>query len=146
MIAYIAAFCIITGCFFMFIAGLGVFRLPDIYMRLHASTKATSLGAGLLLIAAIIKIGNLATVTQSIIIIAFIFLTAPVGAHMLGRAAYFRKIPQWDRSITDEAKDMVDVKRHRLGTPDRFAGSKPRPQHRNKRPRRSRRPSGENGN
>lgn len=124
MITYLTAFFILLGCLLMFIAGLGIFRLPDIYMRLHSSSKVPSLGIGLLLIAAILNIGDIATITQSAIIIIFIFLTAPVGAHMLARAAYFRHIPQWKRFVADEGKGMVDVKRHYLGTPKRFSGHK----------------------
>jgi multicomponent Na+:H+ antiporter subunit G len=104
---------IASGTFFMFLAGLGILRMPDVYTRMHASTKAASLGAGLILIAAAIYFGDLAVVTRALLTTFFIFLTAPVAAHMLGRSAYFLGVPRWKKTVMDEMEHNID---HRDGT------------------------------
>ncbi len=98
---------VLLGAFLMFLAGLGVVRMPDLFMRMHASTKGASLGVALLLIAAALKFQDLSVVTKALITAAFIFITAPVAAHVLGRAAYARKIPLWDHSVIDEGRGHI---------------------------------------
>jgi multicomponent Na+:H+ antiporter subunit G len=107
VIHYLILVLIALGAFFTFIAGFGVLRMPDIYTRMHASTKAASLGAALMLIAAAFYFQEIAVVTRIAITTVFIFLTAPVAAHMLGRAAYLMKVQQWEGSVIDEAKDVL---------------------------------------
>jgi multicomponent Na+:H+ antiporter subunit G len=93
------------GTFLMFLAGLGIFRMPDVFTRMHASTKGASLGVALLMIAASLHFQELGITTKAILTIAFVFLTAPVAAHVLGRAAYRRGTPLWDRTVIDELRD-----------------------------------------
>lgn len=95
----------VSGAFFVFVAGLGVFRMPDIYLRIHAATKASSLGIGLLLIALILMNPTAPVIMKSVMMIFFVFLTAPVAAHMLGRAAYLHHTPGWAGTKKDELKD-----------------------------------------
>lgn len=104
---------IASGTFFMLLAGLGILRMPDVYTRMHASTKAASLGVGLILIAAAIYFGDLAVVTRALLTTFFIFLTAPVAAHMLGRSAYFLGVPRWKKTVMDEMEHNID---HHDGT------------------------------
>jgi len=88
-----------VGTFFMMIAALGIYRMPDVYNQLHTSTKAATLALVNLLIGAMIDQGSLSVITKSVLILAFHFMTAPVAAHMIARAQY----PQaWDQSIMDE--------------------------------------------
>jgi len=98
---------VLLGALLMFLAGLGVLRMPDLFTRMHASTKGASLGVALLLIAAALRFQDLSVVTKALITTAFIFITAPVAAHLLGRAAYACKIPLWDRSVIDEARGKI---------------------------------------
>jgi len=86
--------CLAAGVFFLFAAGLGVLRLPDAYCRMHASTKAASLGIGFLLLALALAFRETSVSTKALIIVFFIFLTAPVAGHLLGRAAYRRGVPE----------------------------------------------------
>lgn len=92
------------GVALMFLAGLGILRMPDLFTRMHASTKGASLGVAMLMIAAGLFFWDLGVTTKAIITTVFIFLTAPVAAHLLGRAAYSRQIPLWENSIIDEAR------------------------------------------
>jgi multicomponent Na+:H+ antiporter subunit G len=98
---------IALGSILMVLAGLGILRMPDLFTRMHASTKGASLGVALLLAAAAIHFGALPVVTKAIITTAFIFITAPVAAHVLGRAAYARRIPLWKHSVIDEARGHI---------------------------------------
>lgn len=84
----ISAALLVVGALFMLLAGLGLLRLPDLFTRLQAATKASTLGVGYMLLAAAIHFQDLAVTTRAVLIVAFFFLTAPVGAHMIARAAY----------------------------------------------------------
>ena len=86
----------------MLATAVGLLRLPDIYMRMHAITKAGTLGVGLVLLAVAVFFGELGVVTRSLAAIAFVLLTAPVSAHMIGRAAYLDKVRLWEGTLVDE--------------------------------------------
>lgn len=78
-----------VGLFFMLVAAIGVLRMPDLFTRMHAATKASTLGISSILLAALVYFqASGAVATKVVLIILFFFLTAPVGAHALGRAAY----------------------------------------------------------
>lgn len=80
---------LLIGGAFLLIGSIGLFRLPDFYMRLHAPTKASTLGIGSILIASIIFYsfkGDGLSIKEFLITL-FIFLTAPITAHMLSKAA-----------------------------------------------------------
>lgn len=86
--------CLVGGAFAL-IAGLGVLRLPDVLIRMHASTKAGTLGSGLILAALAFHFGDGAVTAKVIVAIAFLMLTAPIAAHMIGRAAMRQGISLW---------------------------------------------------
>lgn len=98
---WVASILAVGGAFFIFVAGLGTFRFPDIYMRMHAATKAGSLGLGLFLAAIAILNPDPHIVIKCVAIIGFIFLTAPVAAHLIGRAAYLHHIQLSRRTRSD---------------------------------------------
>lgn len=97
-----AAIFFIAGAFFMFLAGLGVYRFPDLFSRMHAATKAASFGIGLMLIGLMILYFSWYWMIFSILIVLFVFITAPVAGHMLGRVAYIRNVPLYEKTIKDE--------------------------------------------
>lgn len=80
----------VLGVAFLLISAIGIVRLPEFYMRVHAPTKGTTLGLSLLLIATAIDARNTTSVTRAILTILFLAVTAPVGAHVLSRAALRR--------------------------------------------------------
>ena len=104
----IASFLLFTGCVFCFLTSIGVLRLPDFYMRIQALTKTATFGLGLILLALIFHFRDIVVTPRALIILFFVFLTNPVSAHMLGRAAYFMKVPLWKGTIIDELKDKYD--------------------------------------
>jgi multicomponent Na+:H+ antiporter subunit G len=107
---FLIAALVFLGTFLMLLTGLGLVRMPDVFTRMHAATKAASLGVALLLLAAAFYFHQPGVVTKVIATIIFIFLTAPVAASLLGRAAYARRIPLWDRSVMDEGRNHIDVR------------------------------------
>lgn len=86
MIDILAGLLVLGGSGFVFIAGLGVYNLPDTLNRMHASTKAGTLGSILSLIAAALVFAEGSVTARVVAITAFLLLTAPVAAHMIGRA------------------------------------------------------------
>ncbi|MEE9274552.1 MAG: monovalent cation/H(+) antiporter subunit G [bacterium] len=89
---YIAAAALLIGAFFMLVASIGLVRLPDVYSRIHAATKATTFGMGGILVATAILFERTDVATHAFLSIFFLFLTNPVAAHLISRAAY-RKGP-----------------------------------------------------
>jgi len=104
------------GALFILLAAIGLVRMPDLYLRISVTTKAATLGIGLLLGAAAIYFNQGAITTRVIAIIFFIFLTAPIGAHLLGRASYFTHVPLWGKSKVDRLKGKYDRKSHKLSS------------------------------
>lgn len=99
--SWLVAMLMIAGAFFGLVAALGVLRMPDIYMRMHAATKAGAFGASLMAIAAVLQFGNLRSFILALLLITFFYLTAPVAAQALGRAAYRRGNKKWEGTGED---------------------------------------------
>jgi len=103
---------ILAGSFFAIVAAIGVLRLPDVLIRMHASTKAGTLGCGLILLAVAIHwSGDTGVIIKALAAIIFLLLTAPVGAHMIGRAAYRTGVPLSDRMKIDAMKESGKFER-----------------------------------
>lgn len=109
---------LIIGATFALLAGVGVLRMPDLFMRMQASTKASTLGIGCIIGAVAIHFGELGITTRALATVLFVFLTAPVAAHMIARAAYFVGVPLWEGTIIDELRGQYDQRTHRLARPD----------------------------
>lgn len=99
------SFFLIAGSAFVLIASIGILRMPDIYMRLHASTKATSLGLTLLLTGLMIFDPVISTIIKSLAVIIFLYLTIPVSANLLGKSALEMKSFQWQKEKDKKAND-----------------------------------------
>lgn len=99
---------LLAGAFFVIVSAVGVVRFPDVYMRMHAATKAGTLGAALILFAASALFGTLAVTVKAMVVFLFLLLTAPVAAHVLGRAAYYEGTPKWSRTALDELEGRYD--------------------------------------
>jgi multicomponent Na+:H+ antiporter subunit G len=109
----LSAVFLISGAFFIFVAALGMFRLPDLYTRMHAATKSISLGIGCLLIGTVIYFATLLIMLKAVAIILFIFMTMPVASHMISRVAYLRRVNIWDETWTDEMAEEIAKQRLR---------------------------------
>ena len=101
----ITALLLVLGSLFAFVAALGMLRLPDTVIRMHAATKAGTLGAGLIMIAVAFFYAELRITLRALAAITFLLLTAPVAAHLIGRAAYYSGIRLWEKTWIDQLKD-----------------------------------------
>lgn len=83
---------IVLGAAFVFLGSLGLARLPDFFTRLHGPTKATTLGVGAILLASSIYFSTTGAhlSLHEIAVLLFLFITAPVTAHLLAKAALHR--------------------------------------------------------
>ena len=93
------------GSLFILIASLGVLRMPDLLTRMHSSTEVGTVGIGCLFLAVACYFGELGVTTRALAAILFIFLTAPVGAHVIARAAYFLGTQFWEGTFVDELRE-----------------------------------------
>ena len=78
----------LTGTLLAVLAGVGLHRFPDVFARMHAATKPATLGLVLVLAGAALQVDRPGSIAKLLLVVAFQFVTAPVGAHMIGRAAY----------------------------------------------------------
>jgi len=105
---------LLMGSFSLFVAAIGLLRMPDVYNRVQTGTKASTLGA----ILSFIGIGFMAIdhwdetnwIGRVIVLIVFIFLTNPVSSHVLMRAAYAMKIPLSNITTVDKLKEDIEHK------------------------------------
>ncbi|ADZ71378.1 monovalent cation/H(+) antiporter subunit G [Polymorphum gilvum] len=79
---------LVVGAAFALVASIGILRLQDVYMRMHAASKAGTLGSGLMLLALALHAGDLGVITRAVAGVIFFVLTAPVSAHLLATASY----------------------------------------------------------
>lgn len=88
---------LLTGSLFTLIGAIGLARLPDFFMRLHGPTKSTTLGVGGVVLASVVHFTSLRELTSlhEILIPAFLFLTAPISAHMLAKAGIQQRVSLW---------------------------------------------------
>jgi multicomponent Na+:H+ antiporter subunit G len=93
MIEVLAGLLLLGGGAFCLIAAIGIIRLPDALTRMHASTKAGTLGSTLVLVAAMLVFQEGIVTTKGIAAVLFLLLTAPIAAHMIGRAYVRVKTP-----------------------------------------------------
>jgi multicomponent Na+:H+ antiporter subunit G len=82
-----------VGTFFLLVGVIGIVRLPNVYNRMHATTKSTTLGASSILLAAVVYFGGDGAGLAALVAIVFLFITAPTGAHMISRAAKKMGVP-----------------------------------------------------
>lgn len=119
MIDIIAGILLLIGAAFSLIAGIGLIRLPDVYLRMHAATKAGTLGAGLVLVALAMHGQQLEVTARAVTGVLFLLFTAPVAAHLLGRAGYLSGSSLWSKTRFDDLADKYDADGRRLnGTPE----------------------------
>lgn len=113
-LTYIDDVFLIAGGLLMLLAAIGILRMPDLFSRMQTATKASSLGLGSVIVAVAIHFGDPLVVVRAVMIIAFGFITVPIAAHMIGRAAYFVGEPLWEGTIIDEMRGQYDHLTHEL--------------------------------
>ncbi|MEJ8802397.1 monovalent cation/H(+) antiporter subunit G [Pontibacter sp. H249] len=99
---------ILLGVFLMLIATVGLLRFPDFYTRMSTITKGASLGVGLILLGLGIYFNQPDIMLKVLAIIAFIFITSPVAAHVIARTAVRSHSPFWDKTNLEEFKGYIE--------------------------------------
>lgn len=102
MTDFLAAILLLVGSIFMLLAAVGVVRMPDLYLRMQTATKAATLGLASLALALALALGDVESALTALTLVVFFFLTAPVAAHMIGRAAYRSGVPLWEATRHDD--------------------------------------------
>jgi multicomponent Na+:H+ antiporter subunit G len=91
-----------VGAVLILVAGVGILRLPDLLTRMHASSKAGTLGTSLILLAVAVYFEDTGLTLRIVLIVLFLFLTAPVAAHMIARAGYRSGVRLSEETVLDE--------------------------------------------
>jgi multicomponent K+:H+ antiporter subunit G len=100
IIEFLVALFLLIGAAFAFIGSLGLARLPDFYMRLHGPTKATTLGVGGMIVGSVLYFSTRGDglSLHELLVSLFLFITAPVSAHMLAKAALHLRLRTIERT------------------------------------------------
>lgn len=105
VIALVTAAMLVVGGIFTLLAAVGLYRLPDVYTRMHAASKAGTVGSGLMLIAAGLHSLELATFTRAVAGFFFFILTAPIAAHLVARAAHLAGYRLSRHAVLDDMQE-----------------------------------------
>ena len=104
----IAAICLLLGAILSVAAGIGLIRFPDALSRMHAATKPQMVGLIFVLLAIAITDRSWITVAMLAPVLFFQMLTAPISAHMIGRAAYRAGNVDPEHLLADELEEAID--------------------------------------
>lgn len=102
---YASGILLVAGAAFGLLAAVGVLRLPDLYSRMHAASKAGIVGTGLIFVGIAVVSLDGAIILRAAIGILFLVLTTPVSAHLLARAAYFVGYRPSELTVLNEMED-----------------------------------------
>jgi len=100
--------CLAIGLFFTIVSTTGLVRLPDLYSRAHTASQADTLGAGFTLAAVALAIGLDTTVTKTVLLLFFIFVTNPTAAHAIARAAHEEDVEPWTTDDDRTDAELMD--------------------------------------
>jgi multicomponent Na+:H+ antiporter subunit G len=103
----VAAVLLASGVVFIGIASIGVARLPDVFQRMHAATKAGSLGTGLVVLGVLVA-GGVARPLTGVLTIVFMLLTLSIASQLLARAAYLSGAPIEGLDRGDPLANVLD--------------------------------------
>jgi len=113
----IATVAVVLGAALGVLSAVGILRMPDVYIRLQVASKASSLGVALLMLGVAVHFGELGVTVRALMVVVFLFLTAPVAAHVIGRAAYLTGVPLAAGTDPDELAGAYDRVSGRLMSP-----------------------------
>lgn len=119
MTELIATIAVVLGTLLGVLSAVGILRMPDVYIRLQVASKASSLGVALLMLGVAAYFSELDVIVRASLVVVFLFLTAPVAAHVIGRAAYLTDVPLAEGTEPDELAGRYDRASGRLESPPR---------------------------
>ena len=119
----IATLAVILGTALGVLSAVGLLRMSDVYIRLQVASKASSLGIALLMLGVAAHFDELSVTIRAVLVVVFLFLTAPVAAHVIGRAAYLTRCPLAPGTELDELSGAYDRESGRLASIEPASGT-----------------------
>lgn len=110
MSGVVTAILMLIGSAFCLLGAVGMIRMPDLFTRLQAATKTGTLGVGCIMVGVAVHFGDLGISVRALLVVVFLFLTAPIAAHVIARAAYFVAVPLWRRTALDELGEAIETR------------------------------------
>jgi multicomponent Na+:H+ antiporter subunit G len=110
----IATIAVVLGTALGVLSAVGVLRMPDAYIRLQVASKTSSLGIALLMLGVAAHFDEISITIRALLVVVFLFLTAPVAAHVICRAAYLSGVPLAAATELDELAGAYDADSGRL--------------------------------
>ena len=108
MIEWIISLLLLLAASVVFLAAIGLLKMPDLPTRMHATTKSGVLAIVLIMIAVALFFARADITARALAIIAFTFITAPIAAHAIGRAGYLSGAALWSDSVRDDLKTYYE--------------------------------------
>ena len=109
LLSFIILLFYVTGLFFNLTAVIGIIRMPDLYCRLHSSSKNTTLGSILIVIGLALRelqAGQIPAALKVLFIAVLLLVVTPIGSHALARAAYKFGVPLWEKTVVDQFAEL----------------------------------------
>jgi multicomponent Na+:H+ antiporter subunit G len=107
MMTILMAVFFLAGCLFLLLAGLGSWKFPDLFMRMAAVSKASTLGLVLCAVGTALHFRDPAASIKVVVLVVFLFLSAPIAAHLLGRVAFRNGAPIFHRTRKHEDSHRI---------------------------------------
>jgi multicomponent Na+:H+ antiporter subunit G len=98
---YAAALCLLVGAAFILLAAIGVYRMPDVYLKCHTASKASTMGKIFMFSALAFYFWDFSVLIKAMLIVLFFFLTTPVSTHLFVRAARRANSPRCKETVLD---------------------------------------------
>jgi len=114
----ISGIILLIGSIFIFLSAVGLLKMPDLYMRTSVVTKSATLGVGLVLLGTAVFFHEVGVYARAVLIIIFVYMTAPVASHIIGRAAFFDKVPLWKGTHINQLSGKYNLEENYLKSPD----------------------------
>lgn len=108
-LAVVATVLAAAGSALVLLAAVGLVRMPDLFTRMQAASKASTLGAAAILAAVAVRFGDLGIGVRAGLTCLFLFLTAPVAAHVIARAGYRSKVPMSEDAVVNDLEGRFDA-------------------------------------
>jgi len=105
---YSAGVLLVVGAMFGLLSAIGILRLPDLYTRMHAASKAGTVGVGLIFVAIAVISFSAPVILRALAGIFFLVLTTPVSAHLLARAAYYAGFHPAKLTVADDLDAQIN--------------------------------------
>lgn len=105
---------IVVGIIFTIVTVIGILRLPDVYTRAHAASKSATLGVLSILLGVFLHFWLIKGIfsIQLILAIVFLFITSPIGGHLMSRAAYMSGVKPTELTVGDDLAEVVEKARN----------------------------------